>query len=720
MKNILFVATFLFAVLNGFSKNISHSFFVHINIKNQSMEVIDKMMLPLDYIKNKETVTFSLSKKFDVSIINNAFVLKKLTNKKSEESNSKFIEYSVKLPENKTNDIVVPLLYTGVLKDEVEESAAEYARGFSETEGLISEDGIYLAGSTAWVPYFADSELFTYMLSVDIDAEWTILSQGKRIKNEVNNNTKTIIYICNYPMDEAYIVGGKWTEYSETSNKILVQAFLRSPDEKLAKKYLKVTEDYLNLYESLIGPYPYTKFALVENFWETGYGMPSFTLLGEKVIRFPWILHSSYPHELLHNYWGNSVFVDYEDGNWCEGITAYMADHLIKEQQGQGSDYRRSTLQKFSDYVNEENDFPIKEFRSRSNSAEEAIGYGKVLMMNEMLRNKFGDELFLKAYQDFYKNNKFRKASFDDIRKSFEKVTDTKLEAFFSQWINRKGAPSLKISNVKVSRNNSQYKLVFKLSQIQQEEPFSVSIPYVIYFEKENEIVQSKLKLDKRTQEFSFNFDNKPLRIEIDPQFNVFRRLDRSEVPTSLSKVFGAEEVLIIVPEKSELKDKYSEMAEMWKKSAEAQQKIANVVFDSELKKLPSDKTVWIFGFENKFSKEVKITQAYLNSLSTEDSKTFLELSQKETVVYAIPNSDNNEFSVGFVGTKRVDAIAGLIRKLPHYGKYSYLGFEGNKPSNVLKGSFPALNSIMFYTIEKNKTSQVVFPKLKERKALGQ
>ena len=37
--------------------------------------------------------------------------------------------------------------------------------------------------------------------------------------------------------------------------------------------------------------------------------MPSFTLLGSQVIRFPFILTSSYPHEILHNWWGNAVFV---------------------------------------------------------------------------------------------------------------------------------------------------------------------------------------------------------------------------------------------------------------------------------------------------------------------------------------------------------------------------------------------------------------------------
>ena len=35
----------------------------------------------------------------------------------------------------------------------------------------------------------------------------------------------------------------------------------------------------------------------------------------------------------------------------------------------------------------------------------------------------------------------------------------------------------------------------------------------------------------------------------------------------------------------------------------------------------------------------------------------------------------------------------GLGRKLPHYGKYSYLGFEGEEPTNVIKGQWPASDS---------------------------
>ena len=180
-------------------------------------------------------------------------------------------------------------------------------------------------------------------------------------------------------LDEIYLVGGPLRALPPNGGRgigtgsamppSMAEVFLRQDDAALAEKYLAATAQYLAMYARLIGPYPYGKFALVENFWETGFGMASFTLLGPQVIRMPFILTSSYPHEILHNWWGNSVFVDYASGNWCEGLTAYMADHLMQEQRGQGEAYRRDRLQDYASYVrhlSDGRDFPLTEFRSRA------------------------------------------------------------------------------------------------------------------------------------------------------------------------------------------------------------------------------------------------------------------------------------------------------------------------------------------------------------------
>src|SRR5271168_4387501 len=51
--------------------------------------------------------------------------------------------------------------YEGVIDYTVRQSGAEYARSFSQSPGLIESKGVYLAGSTHWVPQVGDA-LITY------------------------------------------------------------------------------------------------------------------------------------------------------------------------------------------------------------------------------------------------------------------------------------------------------------------------------------------------------------------------------------------------------------------------------------------------------------------------------------------------------------------------------------------------------------------------------
>ncbi len=699
---LLFVLTSLFLSAQNGNQNI----IANIDVFNSNIEVIDKIDLPNNSLDSNYSTYFYLNKNLNIESV----VGGKIVEVENIDKDTNYYVKKYKITLKKTSKNSFSISYKGIIKDEIEQSAAEYARGFSETKGIISDNGIYLAGSTYWLPKFEGDILSSFVLEVNIDKEWSIVSQGDRTKNEVEGDSKKIVYHSPEPMDEIYLIGAKWTEYSLMLGEIEVQAFLRTPDQDLADRYLNITSGYLKMYETLIGEYPYTKFALVENFWETGYGMPSFTLLGEKVIRFPWILYSSYPHELLHNYWGNGVFVDYSGGNWCEGITAYMADHLLQEQRGNGATYRRTTLQKFTDYVNEENDMPINKFLNRNNSAEEAIGYGKVLMMNNMLRSDLGDEAFIRAYQKFYKDNEFTKASFTDIRESFEEVSGKDLTAFFEQWIDRKGAPSIEISKVSSKKVNNQYQLSFTLNQTQKEDVFVLNVPVAVYLKGNPEVVWKEIEMNKEEQHYSFSFEQKPLRMEIDPQFNIMRRLDRKEVPASLSQVFGAKKSAIIIPSTGEHQSAYKELANTWKATQEAQGKEAVVILDSEIKTIPTDKSVWVIGFENKFNTN-DLQTSYASVFNNKMNEQINDLSKNGSLVYAIPNPDNLAQSVGFVGAQSDLAIKALSSKLLHYGKYGYLGFEGDEAKNVLKGSLPALDSPLNVRINEGEIVAKIIPR---------
>ena len=714
MKKNLFLIIFTLLISGVNSQSLHHKLHIELIPEKGIITAIDTIYLQKHFSEGNKIFYFKLNKNLQLKCLSEEFLITKITDKDTANINTYSSKYKIEIAEAAQADLIIPIFYEGIIKDKKEKQSLEYARGFSETKGKISTEGIYLAGSSFWVPYFNNQDLISFTMNVKIDSAWSVVSQGKRTMNIIKFNKKIIRYESPEPMDEIYLNAAKWTEYSLMADEVLVQAFLRTPDKKLAYKYLGVTSHYIKLYESLIGKYPYTKFALVENFWQTGYGMPSFTLLGDKIIRFPWILHSSYPHELLHNYWGNSVYVDYEQGNWCEGITVYMADHLIKEQQGKAADYRRTALKNFTDYVNPDNDFPVKEFISRSNSATEAIGYGKCMMFNNMLREKVGDKIFLEAYAKFYKDYKFKKASFADILTCFNEVSDMELDYLFEQWLSRKGAPKIEITKVDKTENA----LNFTLLQTQKEEVFDIDIPIAIYYydksSKKDDVYLMKENLNEREKEFTIDTKN-ITRIEVDPQFNIFRRLDSKEVPITLSQLYGSTDGLIILPKKCPYVDEYIKLAETWEKSQKAQKKNLDIVYDTEIKKLPKDKTIWIIGYENLFLKYVVFSREHLSYFSEKDEKTIKKLKTQGSLVYAISNPENEKKAIGFIGTREPEAISGLIRKLPHYGKYSYLGFEGNSPANVMKGTFPALNSPLHIQIDEDSKTKA---NLKARKAL--
>ncbi len=541
-----------------------------------------------------------------------------------------------------------PIRYKGTIHHPLETQAEEYARSFSETPGTISAEGVFLGGASGWIP-MAKDEMVTFTLEIDLPKGWDAVSQGVRTRHEIVGDRRIVTWECKDAMEEIYLVAAPYTEYSR-KGAVAAYAFLRTPDPALAQKYLDVTGQYIDMYGRLIGPYPFGKFALVENFWETGYGMPSFTLLGPQVIRLPFILHSSYPHEILHNWWGNGVYVDRETGNWCEGLTAYLADHLIREGQGAGEEYRRDALKKYRAYVRGGKDFALKDFRERHSAATEAVGYGKALMVFHMLRMRIGDGKFADGLRSFYKYFRFKRASWSDLAKVFSDVAGEDLRPFFAQWVDRVGAPALAVREG-------------RLVQTQPGDPYELRVPLAV----DGKLVHVDMKEASAPLPPGAN-------VVIDPQFDVFRLLDRSEIPPTLGELFGAENVVIVMPDEP---GPWKALADAWRVES---------VPESLIDAIPEGKAVWIAGEGNRWAMGIDRFAAV-----GPDSVTLAGARHGKkglSFVLVAPHPHDEELAVGWIGTDVPEAIPGLARKLPHYGKYSYLAFTGSEPTNVAKGQW--------------------------------
>jgi len=717
LKKILFL---LFVALAVHAQNapIHHKISATISPTTSMLEVTDEITVKESQLKN--ALEFKLH---HALVVEESKVVKKIKDNVTGEDIGmdkddvgaevddalKLHLYKVSVPSGHSGDFTFTIKYKGEIASPVVQSEENYARGFSESAGIIWEKGVYLAGSTYWVPYF-NEEMITFNLTTTAPFDWRVVTVGKRTLDEKKGDVHVDTWDSPTPQEEVFLIAAAFHEYTYSMGAVDAMAFLRTPDEGMANKYLETTAQYMEMYRKLVGPYPYTKFALVENFWETGYGMPSFTLLGEKIIRFPWILHSSYPHELLHNWWGNSVYVDFETGNWCEGITAYMADHLISEQRGQAEEYRRATLQKYTNYVTTETDFPASEFLSRHDGPSEAIGYGKVLMVNHMLRRKVGDENFIKAYQKFNRDNKFKRASFDDIRVAFEEVTGEDLKWFFEQWIQKTGAPSLVLEDVKVKKVRDFNNVSFTLNQIQEGDVFYLDVPVAIVTDKG--IQYETFQMNEKNASFNISLKEKPLKIMVDAHFDLFRILDARETPPTFTKAYGAEKSLIILPDENNKRySLYKDFASQWVKGKEDK---FTVEEEDDVDELPTDKAVMVLGLDNKFASAVG---SAINGYGSELKKDGVRYSKREI------SANNNSFFISAVNPGNVkqvvillsigndDAVDGLVRKLPHYGKYSYLAFAGDEPSNIAKGQWSVTNSPLIKNLNESVDAKVEFEK---------
>ena len=724
----IFLMSFFLALttVQVLGQPVSHSLEVSVDPSGQYLKVTDNMGIALD--SGTTEIRFRLNADL-IPVLDNkteGYVLEELppdtTVMKENDPRISWKSYRVQVNDVRSARLSLQIKYEGKINYPITQISKEYARGFSETPGIISEQGIYLAGSTGWIPQF-DGKMLTFNMTVFTPPDWDVVSQGKRTRREGAGGQNIFRWESMQPMEEIYLIAAKFTYYEKPIGNVMAMAYLRTPDPALAGKYLETTTQYLEMYNKLIGPYPFDKFALVENFWETGYGMPSFTLLGEKVIRFPFILHSSYPHELLHNWWGNSVYVDYNSGNWCEGLTAYMADHLIKEQRGQGLDYRRSALQSYTDYVNEENDFPLSEFRSRYDAASSAIGYNKSLMLFNMLRQAMGDEQFTKAMQTFYRDNKFRRASWEDIRRSVGLVTGKNMQFGFDQWIKGKGAPELQLTEASVSVDNGIYRLSYTLGQIQKGDTFLVTVPVGVHLKGKTEPFMQRVELNSVQQNYEMTFESEPLLIEVDPLFDVFRRLHQNEIPPALSQIFGSRKVMIILPAGA-TEDKLSAFTKLANTWAGDDSGTIDIRQDSQIINLPTDRAVWVFGSSNKFRSLIEAGMTGYDAEISADQIRFGETGVpaggKSTIV-AVRNPGNPENVVVWLDTEVPEAADGLARKLPHYGKYSYLVFEGKEPTNIVKGQWPVINSPLVKVLSADESNvRLAGTNYPERQALAE
>lgn len=420
------------------------------------------------------------------------------------------------------------------------------------TNNRIDSDGIVL--TEGWHPLPRQDMFFS--LKATLPQKFSGISESDDLPHQSEQGIMTSSF--SQAVRSIHFAAGPYQIRRETiRDGLSISTWFFEEDRQLSREYLDAAKAFILKHEKEIGPFPYTHYAIVSNRLPSGFGMPTFTLLGQAVLRLPFIKETSLGHEIVHSWFGNSIGVADNSGNWCEGLTSYLSDYSYAAQKNKGAAHRKTGLIHYQNYVPEKSSIPLQNFHSASHNqplakAIRAVGYNRGAMFFHQLRGLLGPEDFFEGLRFFVASFQGHSATWKDIQSAFEKVSNKDLGRFFNEQLTRADMPSLIISNVHTETLQDNSILHIHLEQT-TELPYSLHVPIrVTTLTGEQNFIRD---ITAKDTDISITLANPPLAFSIDPDYDLFRAPTPAEHPSIWSCFLSAGNKLLIVGEPQDADD---------------------------------------------------------------------------------------------------------------------------------------------------------------------
>jgi hypothetical protein len=530
--------------------------------------------------------------------------------------------------------------------------------------------GTFLPGAAQWHPVFVGRPL-QYTLRVDVPQSQRAIVAGDLASDRNTDGRRLQTYRFEQPDSAIDLMAGPYRvterKFPGAGNRtITLRTLLHEEVADLGAGYLDATERYLRLYEDWIGPYPYGSFSIVSSPTPTGFGMPSLTYLGIDVLRLPFIRDTSLGHEVLHNWWGNGVYPDYATGNWSEGLTTFMADYAYREQAGPAAarDLRLAWLRDLA-ALDAGQDQPLREFTSRTHGSDQVVGYHKAAMLFVMLRDTIGDETFDRGLRRFWSEHRGSIASWEDLRTAFESTSQRDLAGFFAQWLNRAGAPNLRLVSAQAVKDSGEWRVDFTLGQ--DRPAYQLRVPVAVDTGSGQHV--HWVDFDREHATFSLRSAQRPRSVTLDPDARLLRRLAPGEAPPILRRAMLDPTTVTVLTG-----------------AEEAGAALARRVVEHPLQlrspgaPLPAAPLLLV-GLERDVNR-------YLARHGLPPRPAELDATPDRATAWVWTATRTTGETVTIVSARDAAALAALGRPLPHYGRQSWLVFDGG--TATARGTWPS------------------------------
>lgn len=361
---------------------------------------------------------------------------------------------------------------------------------------------------------------------VSAPAEWSVVANGRLTETKaLGEGRKLTVWRAEVPIPVyTMVVGAAEMVVREVGTFCadgrercvpIIQWSFRE-DEARAAQFFRRAPEVVALFDSLIGPYPYEKLALVQSTTRYG-GMENASAIffreqlsegrrGEGLVA----------HEIAHQWFGDAVTEREWPHLWLsEGFATYFASVFFEFVDGETA-ARGDRVDHEARYM-----ASLEDVRRPIIAAEpddlfqllNANNYQKGAWVLHMLRRLIGDEAFFDGIRRYYAEFLHGTALSADLRCVMEASSGEDLGWYFDQWLRRPGYPDV---DVRARWDDAARVLELRVTQSQSWPSFR--FPLRIDADGEDFSLTRTYWIEERETRFEWSMPGEPAAVIVDPE----------------------------------------------------------------------------------------------------------------------------------------------------------------------------------------------------------
>ena len=351
--------------------------------------------------------------------------------------------------------------------------------------------------------------------------EYRTASNGILISDSVTNGNRTMHWKHRFPI-ATYLVAIATTNYASYSDSLLLQNnrkidilnYVYPESLEDAKEKTPVAAEVMQLYNNLVGEYPFAneKYGHAQFGW--GGGMEHQTMSFMSNFNFELVAH-----ELAHQWFGDYITLASWQDIWLnEGFATFLTG-LAYENLLDGYWWPRWKQVKLESITSDPaGSVFVPDTTSVSRIFSSRLSYSKGAYLLHMLRWMLGDDIFFEGLRNYFNDPQVANgfATTKQFVQHMENAGDTTLTEFFEDWYYGEGFPVYSAS----FNQESKELLHIQLSQTTSDSSvsfFKMPVPVRVYNYDRTDSVDFRLINTENNQEFIVNPGFEISELKIDP-----------------------------------------------------------------------------------------------------------------------------------------------------------------------------------------------------------